>query len=154
MTDFNQIQDEMNIQKLIKETFDTDLPLSVGWGYTQEKATVIESLPEGMTVPQLQHMITSIRTHLEMNITQAQANRYGAINPGEKSREAFKSANTLFEKITYVVTAMKEDTYNAFIKEYKAGYEQESFDIADHFKRREEATLTREIDYYFDVTAL
>jgi len=154
MTHFKKLQEEMNIQKLIKDTFDADLPLAGSWGYTQEKATVIEALPEGMQLQQLQHMLTSIRAHLEMNIMQEAENRYGGINATEKSREKIEDGSARFDKVTYEITAMKEELYNAFIKEYKAGYEQESFDIADHFKRREEATLTREIDYYFDVTAL
>jgi len=154
MTNFKKLQEEMNIQKLIKDTFDADLPLSGSWGYTKEKATVIEAIPEGMQLPQLQHMITSIRAHLEMNIMQETENRYGAINATEKSREKIKSATSIFDKIIYEVTAMKEDLYNAFIKEYKAGYGQEGFDLNDHFKRREDATFSREVIHYFEVTAL
>ena len=154
MTHFKKLQEEINIQKLIKDTFDADLPLAGGWGYTQEKATVIEALPEGMQLQQLQHMLTSIRAHLEMNIMQEAENRYGGINATERSREKIEDGSARFDKVTYEITAMKEELYNAFIKEYKAGYGEESFDLNDHFKRREEATLTREIDYYFDVTAL
>jgi hypothetical protein len=45
---------------------------------------------------------------------------------------------------------MKEDLYKTFIKEYKEGYEN-GLDLSEHFKRREEATLTREVVYYFEV---
>ena len=154
MPNFKKLKENDNIQELIKSTFDADLPLAGTWGYTQEKATVIKSLPEGMSAIQLQHMLTSIRAHLEMNITQEQENRYGAINPSEKARETLKSETAVFDKVTYVITAMQEGRYNAFIKEYKAGYEQEGFDISEHFKRREEETLTREVIHYFDVSSL
>jgi len=144
----------MDIKALVKDTFDTDLPISGSWGYTEEKASIIEALPEGMLLSQLQHMLTSIRAHLEMNITQEAENRYGAVNANERARETIKGKEGIFEKVTYRITAIKEDLYNAFIKEYKEGYGKEDFDLNDHFKRREEATLTREVVHYFEVSAL
>jgi hypothetical protein len=151
MTNFNELPEQENIQKFIKDTFAVDFPLSGDWGYNQEKATVIESLPQGMPPKQLQHTLTTIRAHLEMNITQEQDKRYGGINANEKSREIISNDTKVFEKVNYEITAIKEDLYNAFIKEYKAGYESEELDLNEHFKRRKEATLIREIVHYFEV---
>ncbi len=154
MTVFKQLQENLNIHELIKSTFDVDLALAGNWGYTKENATIIEAVPENMTLPQMEHMVTSIRAHLEMNITQEQENRYGAINANERVREEIRSEGSIFNKVTYEITAMKEDPYNAFIKEYKEGYGKEDFDLNDHFKRREEATLTREVIHYFEVSTV
>jgi hypothetical protein len=154
MTTFNTLPENIDIQELIKTTFDADLPIAGGWGYTQEDATIIKELPEGMQLPQLEHMITSIRAHLEMNLTREEAERYGAINANEREREEIADDNGLFNKVSYEVTAMKEDLYNAFIKEYKEGYGKEAFDLNAHFQRRKEATLTREVIHYFEVSAL
>ena len=152
MITFKKLQDEDNIKKLIKSIFDADLDLSGGWGYTQENATVINTLPKGMPLAQLQHMVTSIRTHLEMNITQEQDNRYGGINANERVREESITDKKTFNKVTYEITAMKEDLYMAFIKEYKKNYGKEEFDLNEHFKKRAKATLTREEIYYFEVS--
>lgn len=152
MTTFNPLQENTNIQELIKTTFDADLPISGDWGYSQEKASIIESLPQGMPFPQLEHMITSIRAHLEMNITQEEENRYGAINANEISREEYQNNGFIYDKVTYKVTAIKEDLFKQFMKEYKEGYEKEGFDLNEHFKRRKEATLTREVVHYFEVS--
>ncbi len=152
MTTFNTLQENINIQELIKTTFDADLPISGDWGYSKEKASIIEALPQGMPLPQLEHTITSIRAHLEMNITQEKENRYGGINANERAREVISSDTAVFDKVTYEITAIKEDLYNAFIKEYKEGYDNEALDLNDHFKRRKEATLTREIVHYFEVS--
>lgn len=152
MTTFKKLQENSDIQELIKSTFDADLALAGTWGYTQEKPTIIEALPEGMTLSQLEHMITSIRAHLEMNITQEEKNRYGGINANERAREEIRSQEGTFNKVTYEITAMKEHIYTAFIKEYKEGYGQEDFDLSEHFKRRQEATLTREVVHYFEVS--
>jgi len=154
MTTFKKLQESDNIQELIKATFDVDLALTGNWGYTKEKATIIESRQEGMPLSQLEHMITSIRAYLEMNITQEQENRYGGINANERAREESRSEEGIFNNVTYEITAMKEDLYTAFIKEYKEGYGKEDFDLNEHFKRRQEATLTREIVHYFEVSSV
>ena len=151
MTIFKKLQENNNIHELIKSTFDADLPLAGDWGYTKEKATIIESVSEGMPLSQLEHMVTSIRAHLEMNITQAQENRYAGINANERAREESKSKEVIFNKVTYEITGIKEDLYTAFIKEYKEGYGKEDFDLNEHFKKRKEATLTREVVHFFEV---
>ena len=152
MTTFHPLQENTNIQELIKTTFDADLPISGDWGYSQEKASIIEALPQDMPLLQLEHMITSVRAHLEMNITQEAANRYGAINVNELVREEFQNDGLVYEKVTYEVTAIQEDLFKNFILEYKEGYEKEGFDLNEHFKRRKEATLTREVVHYFEVS--
>ena len=152
MTTFDTLQENTNIQEIIKETFDADLPISGNWGYSKEKASIIVALPQGMPLPQLEHMITSIRAHLEMNITQEKENRYGAINANELSREESQSNGLIYAKVTYEVTAIKENLFKQFIHEYKEGYEKEGFDLNEHFKRRKEATLTREVVHYFEVS--
>jgi hypothetical protein len=154
MSIFKPLQENNDIHTLIKSTFDTDLPLSGGWGYTEEQATIIHALPEGMTLAQLEQMVTTIRAHLEMNITQEEADRYGAINANEIERETQSVEASLFNRVTYEVTGMKEAPFKAFIKEYKEGYGKEDFDLNAHFQRRKEATLSREVDHYFDVSAL
>lgn len=154
MTNFNTLPNDNNIQELIKATFNTDLSLSGNWGYTKEDATIIQSLPKGMLLPELEHMITSIRSHLEMNLTQKDEDRYGGINANEKNRETIVTKEGTFSKITYEVTAMKETLYATFIKEYKEGYGKKDFNLTDHFKNRGKATLTREIIHYFEVSQL
>jgi len=151
MTHFEKLQESLDIQELIKTTFEADLPLAGSWGYAKEDATIIEALPENMTLAQMEHMITSIRAHLEMNITQGQEDRYGAININETAREESRSEEGIFDIVTYEVTGIKEDLYNAFIKEYKEGYGKEDFDMLEHFNRRKEATLTRKVIHYFEV---
>jgi hypothetical protein len=153
MTTFNKLTQQSDIQEFIKTTFDVDFPLSGDWGYEKEKASVIGTLSKGMPLKQLQHTLTTIRAHLEMNITQEKENRYGGINANEKSREVITEGNKIYDKVSYEVTAIKEDLYNAFIKEYKAGYESEELDLNEHFKRRKEATLVREVVHYFEISA-
>ena len=151
MITFKKLQEDINIHELLKETFDADLPISGNWGYSEEKALTIEALPKGMPLLQLEHTLTTIRAHMEMNITQEKENRYGGINANEKTRERIDREVVAFDKVTYEITAIKEDLYNAFIKEYKSGYDNEELDLNDHFKRRKEATLTREVIHYFEV---
>ena len=152
MITFEKLQETLDIRELIKTTFETDLELAGGWGYTKEDATIIEAIPPNMTLNQLEHMITSIRAHLEMNITQVKESRYGAINTNERAREESSNSDTISNKVTYEITGIKEDIYNAFSKEYKEGYDKKEFDLNEHFKKRKEATLTREVVHYFEIT--
>jgi len=154
MSAFKHLQENSDIQALISSTFDADLPLSGGWGYTQEQATILKAIPEGMTLAQLQHMVTTIRAHLEMNITQEEAHRYSAINANETGREEQRTNVAIFDQVSYDLTGIKDAPFKAFIKEYKEGYGKEDFDLNAHFQRRKEATLTREVKHYFDVSAL
>ncbi|MCF6206947.1 MAG: hypothetical protein L3J47_08685 [Sulfurovum sp.] len=151
MTPFPKLSHEEPIAEVIKAAFDATLPIQGGWGYTMEEATVFTDNPDKLPLPQLEHMIASMRAYLEMNMTQPKEERYGSINLNEKSRETFTDENKIYHKITYEVSAMKEDIYAAFIDEYKEGYGKDDFDMEDHFKRRKEATLIRVEPYWFEV---
>jgi len=71
--------------------------------------------------------------------------RYAAINLNELHREV----EGAYEKVSYEISAMREVEYNVFIKEYKENLEKKEFDINDHFAKRKEATLKREVVYWF-----
>ena len=154
MPTFKTLQNSDNIRELIKSTFDADLDISGGWGYTQKDATVIASLPQGMPLKQLEHMLSTIRAHLEMNITQTEENRYGGINANETARVAEQIQKSHYDEVTYEVTGIKEALNTEIIKEYKAGYGKEDFDMNAHFQKRKDATLVREVTHYFEVSAV
>lgn len=154
MSIFKKVETDKGIRQTISSTFDVELALDGGWGYTQEQATTIESLKAKMSLSQVEHMLTTMRAHLEMNIMQIEANRYGGINANERARELIRRDRSIFDKVTYEITGIKENLYHAFIKEYKEGYETIEFDLADHFKRRKAATLIREVVHYFEVSSI
>ena len=147
MSTFEPLKCEDDLKEVIKSAFDTDLDISGTWGYTQALATVIHSA--NVPIVQLEHMLASMRAYIEMNMTQDKASRYGGIDINEISREQQNIEEVLYDKVTYRITAMKEDLYTDFIKEYKEGYGTKDFDMTKHFKERKEATLTREEVYWF-----
>ncbi len=150
MSTFKQITSNNNLKEVIKSAFDTDLDVNGGWGYTQSLSTVIEETE--LSAIQLEHTLSSMRAYIEMNMTKEKAERYGSINLNETSREQIQKDGFTYDKVVYEITAMKEDTYALFIKEYKKGYGTEGFDLNEHFKRRKEATLTRVIIHWFEVS--
>ncbi len=151
MMKFEKLQESLDIEELVKTTFGLDLELSGGWGYTKDRPSIIKEIPANMTLAQLEHTITSIRANLEMNITQEKDGRYGAINANEKAREEKIDSSITLHKVTYEITGIKEDIYNAFCNEYKEGYGKREFDLNEHFKRRKEATVVREVIHYFEI---
>jgi hypothetical protein len=149
MVQFEQLQSNNDIREVIKAAFNADLSVSGAWGYTQELATIIEST--NLPLKQLEHMIASMRTYIEMNMTLPETERFGSINLNELSREQKRIGDLVYDKVTYEITAMKEETYTAFINEYKEGLGTEGFDITEHFNQRKKATITRNEVYWFEV---
>ena len=47
---------------------------------------------------------------------------------------------------------MKESDYKMFIKEYKDNFNDENFDLENHFNQRKEATIKRKVFHYFRVS--
>ncbi len=145
MEQFTPISSDDPIQAVIKQAFDMDLKVEGGWGYHQNDAIILHT--HSLSSKQLQHTLASMRTHLEMSMTQTAEHRYGGINVSELHRETY----TDLEKVTYHVTAILESDYADFINAYKEGYGTETFDIEAHFHAREEATLKREITIWYRV---
>ena len=149
MAVFEKIKSDNNLKEVIKSAFDAELSVSGGWGYDRESATIIEKSDQ--PISQMEHLIASMRTYLEMSMTQQKEERYGGINLNEIAREEYRSDSNLYHKVNYAITAMKEDRYNIFIEEYKEGYGKANFDLSGHFKRRKKATLERTESYWFRI---
>ena len=144
---FPPLSTEENLQDVIKSAFDSDIPISGSWGYTQESVTLITRLD--IPINQFEHIFASMRAYIEMNMTRVKEERYGSINVNELSREDVIIDGQSFHKLNYEITAMKEDIYASFIKEYKENYGKERFDLTAHFNKRKEATLHREVTHWF-----
>ena len=149
MAKFEPLKSDDDLKEVIKTAFDTDLAISGAWGYTQAEATIIESTEAPLN--QLEHMLASMRSYIEMNMTLPPQERYGSINLNETQREQIEESGQVYDKVTYEITAMKEELYTAFINEYKEGLGKEDFDITAHFEERKKATINRSEVYWFEV---
>ena len=141
-----EIDSKESIKELVKMAFQSDLEISGAWGYSKELATVLEA-PDDALKAQTQFTLATMRAYLEMNMTLSEDERYGAINLNEIKRELEDE----YEKVSYEISAIKELEYNAFITEYKENLEKVDFDMNEHFAKRKEATLKREVIYWFKV---
>ena len=146
MQEFKEIVAEEDLQNFIKVAFNADLKVSGGWGYTKPLATVIEEENQG-SIAQIEFTLATMRAYLEMNMTLEENERYGAINLNEVSRVTDGD----YEKVIYAISAIKELEYKKFIDEYKENSENPNFDMAGHFNRRKEATIKREVVYWFKI---
>jgi len=152
MQTFTPLQCDDDLKEIIKAAFDTDLDIKGSWGYTQEDSTVI--LSNSVPLAQFEHMFASMRAYVEMNMTIDEDERYGSINLNEINREQHSIENLLYDKVSYEVSAMNEKVYATFITAYKEGYGTEAFDMEEHFKKRNEATLKREVTHWFEISSL
>ena len=142
-----QLEEVDNIQEVIKNIFDVDLNISGGWGYDDKTATIIGDLT--IQKEQFYHMFATMRANIELNIMLDEDNRYGGINLTLKDKVTINKDDKSYEKITFTINAINEKLYAKFIKEYKDGYGKKEFDLEDHFKRRKEATIDKEVEYWF-----
>ncbi len=150
---FRQIPATTPVGEVIRSAFDTDLPVEGGWGYTTEAPLkLLPPLPAPLQ--QIEYTLASMRTHIEMQMTLPEEQRYGGINLNETARETRTIEGRSCDIVTYEVTAMRESDYARFIEEYKEGYGKDGFDITAHFEARKAATLHREITLCFDIADL
>jgi hypothetical protein len=150
LSNFKKISASDDIRDVIKSSFEKELPISGAWGYSKDEAIVVES--KQLSIKQFEHMLIMMRSYIEMNMTLSSEDRYAGISANELSRESINDNGLIYDKVTYKVSAIKEIEYNKFIKEYKENFEKDGFDLTNHFKKREEATLDRELICWFDVT--
>ena len=152
MTEFKKIESEDPIQEVIKSAFDTNFAVSGGWGYNQALATSIHH--SDIPIAQFEHVLASMRAYLEMNMTLPKEERFGSINLNETQREQTVQNSLIYDKVTYEITALKEDLYEKFINDYKEGYGKEEFDMTEHFNQRKKATLHRTVEHWFEVSQI
>ena len=145
---FQPIEPVDNMHEVIQEVFGVNLDISGDWGYTPQRATIVNSLE--IPIDQFLHMFATIRANIEMNMTLEEEDRYGGINVNFIDGKQVELENKIYDMITFEITAMKESQYADFIQEYKDNYgKNEAFDLNDHFKKREEATIVIQADYWF-----
>jgi len=140
---FDRVKLDESISSFVKRVFDIELDIEGGFGYEKSDATIINDL-KGDSLDQYVYNLAHMRSYLEMNILKDKESRYSSINLIQRSKTN-KDGYTIY---SYDIQAMLESDYTKFIDEYKDGYGKDWFDIQDHFKRREEATLKREVVYW------
>ncbi len=150
MSSFKSLEKTQDLKEILKKAFDSDLPVSGSWGYTQDDVTVIENTD--MPLTQIEHIFASMRAYAEMNMTLSEEERYASINLNEIKRKEQYIKDRLYHTVIYKVTAIKESTYNQFIKEYKEEYGKSSFDLNLHFEKRKASTKIREVTHWFQVS--
>jgi len=144
---FERVEPVENLREVIKDVFEVDLDIQGGWGYDNNSATIVNSLD--VPLEQFVHMWSTIRATIEMNLMLDEDDRFGGINANFEESKKFEIENKTYDVLTFKITAMNEKEYAQFIKEYKEGYGKQDFDLSDHFKRREQSTISRYVDYWF-----
>lgn len=145
--DFKPLEQVDDIAQIIEEVFNVKLNISGGWGYDNTTAVNVGKIDS--SIDQFIDIYSNVRANIEMNLTLEDEDRYGGINLSFKETKEFEINNKIYDVVSFKITAMKEKVYAKFIKEYKDNYGKKEFDLSDHFNRRKESTVTRDVDYWF-----
>lgn len=145
--DFDKLTPVDDISGVLEDVFGLKLDVYGGWGYDNNSVLKVRNI----NIPKKQffHTFASMRANIEMNLILDEDQRYGGINVSEIQNSELKVDNKTYEVVTFKITAMKEKKYNDFIQEYKDNYGKDDFDIAKHFKDREENTIEINQDFWF-----
>lgn len=137
----NKIENK-DIKEFIKQTFDLSLDIKGGWGYDKENAVIYSS---NMKKEEFFQLFASIRANTELNIFQIESEKYGGINPTIEDIQNIGE----YEKVIFKIKAIKKDRFSKLVQEYKDSHQKSSFDIEEHFKQREKATLKLKSSCWF-----
>ncbi|MEA3523226.1 MAG: MOSC domain-containing protein [Campylobacterota bacterium] len=149
---FEKAQDVEDIRETIRDIFDLDLDISGGWGYNQQSALKIRKIESSFE--QFAHTFAIIRSNVEMNIMQEEANRYSGLNVHVENQEKITKNKIDYKVVSFKITATATKQNKEFIKEYKENYGKENFDIQEHFQKRKNSEITRIIECWFDTTSM
>ena len=145
---FEQVEAIDDMQEVIKNTFDVELNITGGWGYDNNTAVIANNID--MPTEQFVHMFATIRANIEMNLMVENSDeRFSGINVNFEENKEFEIDKKVYQIFTFKITAMNEKIYAELIQEYKDNYGKKEFDLSAHFKRREQITISRVVDYWF-----
>jgi hypothetical protein len=147
MNRFQVLQPVENIREIINQTFNIDFDIEGDWGYSKERALVINGL--AMPKEQFEHTFAMMRSNIVMSLLPSEEEKYGSINVVEQSRKRVDEENIHYDVIGYKISAMLQSVHAKFIKEYKKMYGKEEFDMQRHFEEREEETFFFEEEFWF-----
>ena len=145
--EFEEIPSVDDISGVIEDVFGVKLDIEGDWGYDNKRAVIVKSLD--VPPEQFLYMFASIRANVQMNLTLEKEDRYGGINVALEELKQIDIQNQTFDVATFKITAMKEEDYAFFIKEYKENYGKADFDLDKHFKQRADKTITVYNDFWF-----
>ena len=145
--EFKELEKLDNIHDVIKNLFEIDLDISGGWGYDEQSAVHINNL--NMPIEQFMNLFATLRANIEMNYNLSKDERYGGITLTLQEKNRISMDNKIYTQVTFKISAINENVYAKFIKEYKENYGKKEIDIAEHFRKRKEHTLIRVVDGWF-----
>ncbi len=150
-TKFKKIESTDKITTIIKTVSDMDLDVDGLWGYSMESATIINSHND-FKLNDFEILLCSLRSHIQMSMTLSEEDRYTSIAPSQISKEKIEQNQKVYDKVIYSISATKESEFKELIQEYKKNHGDDTFDLAKHFKKREDCKITIEEEYWFDIT--
>lgn len=150
---FNKITSTDSIKDIIKSISDMDLDVEGLWGYDIDSSTVINSCGKFME-KDFESLLCTLRANIQMNMTLSKEERYVSISVDEISREKITENHKIYDKVTYHISATKELEFKAHIEEYKKNHGDVNFNLAEHFKKRENCKIHIEEIYWFDISNL
>lgn len=129
-----------------------EVPISGGWGHTQEEALIIGMRPKAAgemsnEFVQVQGTAFSLRSTLEMAQPFSPENRRFPIMHTKDRQELITKGDTVYDRITYSVYSLAQEDYMEYQQQLSSGSSQGA---EERFLQR--AERQKDIVFWFDVT--
>lgn len=156
-----QILEEDYYSKIPNSAFGGSIPISGGWGYTQESSVIIDkndpvvnqSMPfDGVGI---EYSFIENRIYEELIIFKTPQNKFRGIKWKQLNRKTLSIDGKWYDHHRYVVTGhlRKDWDYLKNIFTKNNGFQDDPDGLQDHLREKDELAYCYETDYWFDITS-
>lgn len=136
-----------------------DLPISGGWGMSQETACIIDknnpAAISGLAFDPWPIIFTFVEKsiYIQLITSREVGKRYYGIAWNLTQRKTVTDNERVYEWIEFDVSAFREADWNTLKAEWEGGCTTPDFDEQAHLKKRDELRYAQPMIFWFDVTS-
>lgn len=142
-------------QQIILEDFKINLPISGGWGYSFDKACVInKNDSEENSLFEVEQLFVEKRIYEEMIIFRGINEKYFGIRWELESQKLIKQNDKKYDYLVFNVVAFTEDVWEELTNRFEAIEQKENNALLNDLDTyRESKSLKFKREYYFDISS-
>ena len=156
-----RISSEKNPKKVIRSIFQSDLPISGGWGYSKENAVIInkedpivsKNIPfDGVSI---EYNFVELRIHAELQIFRAGSERCTGIEWNFLKQSLKNHEGRYYDVLFFEVTAISFAELKILEKERKNkdGSQLSKAELKFCIDKKDSKTIRYTTEYWFDISS-
>ena len=152
---------ENSPRELFREVFETDLPISGGWGYSQDTCVAIEKDDDAVDQEQvfdglaIESEFVKFRLYSELRVFREPGDMFQGIEWQQTSQKLIEENGRTFDVVRFYVRAWTERDWEALTKMFTEGREflNDPSGLSKFKEERKRRVCQFEAEFWFDVTS-